>query len=682
MHDYRPTTFVSPTYCELCSGFLWGLAKQGVQCYKCRKAAHKSCAFDATTTTQCLGDRGLATLLTTTNNNSESTISNNNSDDEDKRDSEYIQRLDNMFWQQVAEETKTNSRVSMQTEQPLSLFQTLPANFMQFTAKLAPLHLLHRGITEIVFWRRPQRTVAAMLVYSMYCLRPNLLLATPLALMIAYIVFNYYNRAYGRTENTEGLGIGVQTLPRRLGSGLFGIVSSGPSGQSEPGQLRGRLRERRRGSQPNPNNPYPQISTAKSSRNVMLQQGGPVGSHDEALPPLRMSADAGQSFAEQRRRSSSSAALMNGHADSRAQTPTHAGSAPTSLKPRVLVRTPSSSESAASQSALVDLGALLGVAGFGSTRYTENVHTTQIMTGTYVSLYDWVVAHNCMVDWSDPQMARHILELCICAQIALLVVVYWVPWYLLFLAGGNLGLLAMSPHVRAFFKVFGIEFALYVHEWVMVRWNYLKYHVSGILVVRWMRAVLRWRRQRRQDTYRTLQFESPGLLAQDSDDDCDDAHKSGYMTPPSLLSLSSTGGSSTSFLVRQTQMVSVFENQRWWLGFGWIPRLGSNERAKWSDETGKRRFASICDFMPGDGYEWADTDNNSIVKGGGGWEIDRHWALPAHCTDEDGWLYTDNFWRRPVAAPSAMSSYTRRRRWIRRVRPASTTNRIRSGTQL
>ncbi|KAJ1989413.1 Peroxisome size and maintenance regulator, partial [Coemansia thaxteri] len=137
---------------------------------------------------------------------------------------------------------------------------------------------------------------------------------------------------------------------------------------------------------------------------------------------------------------------------------------------------------------------------------------------------------------------------------------------------------------------------------------------------------------------------------------------SGYTTPPMLSSLCSTAGSSTSTLMRRPHTVSVYENQRWWFGFGWIPRLGSNERAKWSDQTGKVRYASVNDFMPEDGYEWVDENS--------GWEVDRLWALPVH-TDEDGWVYTDNFWKHPAAVASTVASYTRRRRWVRKVRPVS-----------
>ncbi|KAJ2451216.1 hypothetical protein EV183_003758 [Coemansia sp. RSA 2336] len=658
MHDYRQTTFLSPTYCELCGGFLWGVSKQGVRCSKCRLVAHKSCAFELTT--RCSRDRGLATLVA--NGKGEHRMS---SPDSDPDDNEYMRRLDSMFWQQVDQETKTNNLVSQQTEQPLSLFQTLPANFMQFTAKLAPLSLVHREATHIVFWRQPLKTLAAMGVYSVYCMHPHLLLATPLALVIAYIVFGYFNSGcYQRdigSEQTEQVS-GIRTLSWRLGGSLLGIVPLGTGSLPAPapqrprpednGLQRGRVR--RRSLQPAP---YRQIS----SKSAFKQAGDSARLHDEALPPLRVSAD---SIGEPYRRNSSSDALADSRAGSSELQRQETSSAPTSPKPSVLVRSPTSSDA---RSGKVSLDTLLGVASFGSTRYTENVHTTQTMTGTYVSLYDWVAENSHQIDWSDPARTRRVLALCVWAQLAVLVVGYWVPWHWLFLLGGNAGVLYMSPHVRAFGKIYGVEFALYLHEWVMVRWAFLQHRAAKMVLVKWTRRLWQFCSSSKPRACAVQQFESPELLAQDSDDD-DDAvlntaseARNGYITPPSLLSLSSTAGSSASTLVRRTQAVSVFENQRWWLGFGWIPRLGSRERAKWSDESGKRRFASIKDFMPEEGYEWADN--------GGGWEIDCHWALPVR-PDEDGWIYTDNFWRRPAAAPQAMSSYTRRRRWVRKVRPA------------
>ncbi|KAJ2819503.1 hypothetical protein FBU31_005507, partial [Coemansia sp. 'formosensis'] len=193
MHDFCLTTFSLPTYCEYCAGFLWGLTKQGVRCRKCQTTAHKKCAVKAVTA--CTGDRGLATLVRGTGSYEDITVSGSSMSlgSQEPSSPTYARQLDSEFWQQVEEETKINNLVSAQAEQPLSLFQTLPANFMQFTAKLAPLSILHHGAQDIVLWRRPRNSLIAMCVYTAYCLRPNLLLVTPLALMIGYILFNFYN---------------------------------------------------------------------------------------------------------------------------------------------------------------------------------------------------------------------------------------------------------------------------------------------------------------------------------------------------------------------------------------------------------------------------------------------------------------------------------------------------------
>ncbi|KAJ1822835.1 hypothetical protein LPJ56_000525 [Coemansia sp. RSA 2599] len=702
MHDFTVTTFLSPTYCRYCRGLLWGLAKQGVRCSDCQITAHKKCALRATA--QCTKNAAAAAAASGNGDEPDAlglkhagTSSSDRSSgrEEEAYSREYVRQLDAMFWQQVDEETKINTMVSAQAEQPLSLFQTLPANFMQFTAKLAPVSLIHRGASDIVMWKKPRHSLAAMCVYSMYCLRPNLLLATPLGLMIGYILFNYYNSGYaynGRTES-QPRGPAFPGSPQQqqqqpgssvFGSGFFNIVplASTPSPMSaspssahlkiapsgvtsiddssmvggSSGRLHasmGKLRERKRSQ--TTSGPYPSIVTdrGRSMQSLASAMTGGAG-------------DTGGSTGD------ANSAERPASTEPIPRSPSQTSPS----KARVLVRNRdvSPGNGHASHSP-IDLAAVFGVASFGSAKYTDNVHTTQTLTGTYVKAYDWAAAHNYLVDWSQPIYAQRILQACVLAQIVVLVVVYYVPWYLLFLAGGNGFLLLMSPHVRAFLKVFGVEFLLYLHEVV---------EIYAIRARFWLRRLRMGRRARGGKSASRRAFVSPKLLAlalarrddapngsKDDDDDNDDGSgdgsdgegigSSGYRTPP-LLSLSNTPASSTTTLVRRPHTVSVFENQRWWLGFGWIPRLGGSERAKWSDESGRRSYASLSDFMPEDGYVWADE--------AGGWEIDRFWALPVG-TDDDGWVYTDNFWKRPSSTASTVSSYTRRRKWVRRMRPSA-----------
>ncbi|KAJ3024352.1 hypothetical protein HKX48_000027 [Thoreauomyces humboldtii] len=101
--------------------------------------------------------------------------------------------------------------------------------------------------------------------------------------------------------------------------------------------------------------------------------------------------------------------------------------------------------------------------------------------------------------------------------------------------------------------------------------------------------------------------------------------------------------------------VTLFENQRWWAGLGWIPHLLRSERGPWSDETGQITRAAKEDFqLPQEGeWQWADD----------AWRLDVGWSD----VDEQGWKYTDHSWENGKTK-AAMSSLTRRRMWVRKMR--------------
>ncbi|KAI8824067.1 integral peroxisomal membrane peroxin-domain-containing protein [Fimicolochytrium jonesii] len=103
-------------------------------------------------------------------------------------------------------------------------------------------------------------------------------------------------------------------------------------------------------------------------------------------------------------------------------------------------------------------------------------------------------------------------------------------------------------------------------------------------------------------------------------------------------------------------VVSLYENQRWWAGLGWIPHLLRSERPAWSDETGTiSRPAKDHYEPPQDGgvWEWMDED----------WLLDVGWAN----VDEKGWQYMDHTWEN-AKSKASMGSLTRRRMWVRKMR--------------
>ncbi|XP_039388416.1 ras guanyl-releasing protein 3 isoform X3 [Mauremys reevesii] len=43
MHNFHEMTYLKPTFCEHCAGFLWGIIKQGYKCKDCGANCHKQC---------------------------------------------------------------------------------------------------------------------------------------------------------------------------------------------------------------------------------------------------------------------------------------------------------------------------------------------------------------------------------------------------------------------------------------------------------------------------------------------------------------------------------------------------------------------------------------------------------------------------------------------------------------
>ncbi|XP_037551005.1 RAS guanyl-releasing protein 1 [Nematolebias whitei] len=43
VHNFQETTYMKPTFCDNCSGFLWGVIKQGYRCRDCGMNCHKLC---------------------------------------------------------------------------------------------------------------------------------------------------------------------------------------------------------------------------------------------------------------------------------------------------------------------------------------------------------------------------------------------------------------------------------------------------------------------------------------------------------------------------------------------------------------------------------------------------------------------------------------------------------------
>ncbi|XP_063804108.1 RAS guanyl-releasing protein 1 isoform X2 [Pseudophryne corroboree] len=65
LHNFQETTYLRPTFCDNCAGFLWGVIKQGYRCKDCGMNCHKQCkelvVFECKKRSKCaMGDSSLS----------------------------------------------------------------------------------------------------------------------------------------------------------------------------------------------------------------------------------------------------------------------------------------------------------------------------------------------------------------------------------------------------------------------------------------------------------------------------------------------------------------------------------------------------------------------------------------------------------------------------------------------
>lgn len=138
-------------------------------------------------------------------------------------------------------------------------------------------------------------------------------------------------------------------------------------------------------------------------------------------------------------------------------------------------------------------------------------------------------------------------------------------------------------------------------------------------------------------------------------------------SPPPLPPRNKTqNATATSFAVRDGAQSTgvrftfvVYENQRRWLGLGWIPYLFPSERSPWTDE-------HLNPSDPKDSFALPEVDNKSAEwrwVSGSEWKVEGSGKGKANANG-DGWIFYDNKWN-DGQRQDGWGRYTRRRKWYR-----------------
>ncbi|KAJ1985913.1 hypothetical protein H4R33_003676 [Dimargaris cristalligena] len=260
-----------------------------------------------------------------------------------------------------------------------------------------------------------------------------------------------------------------------------------------------------------------------------------------------------------------------------------------------------------------------------SSVYAQNMQFIQNIMGVMCQMEEQVRDALKYLDWSDPDSTWQILlgTACFIPVVALATV--YIPWNYAFLAMGLCALVGNSLWVRALVQT--------LFPWLCYHWATARIRAP---------VSLGWAKPRHALTNLTTIQQRPESVR---------STPAGGSTATLIPSPSATSTSTPSAVLK----IVVFENQRWWAGLGWVPHLFSSERPLWSDLKGKIKASHKDNMVPPKGYAW---DPTSV------WSISTTWSPDVPITDSQGWVYSDNHWKRPKSAGSLLT-YTRRRKWER-----------------
>ncbi|KAJ3102484.1 peroxisome- protein [Phlyctochytrium bullatum] len=119
-----------------------------------------------------------------------------------------------------------------------------------------------------------------------------------------------------------------------------------------------------------------------------------------------------------------------------------------------------------------------------------------------------------------------------------------------------------------------------------------------------------------------------------------------------------------------------YENQRWWVGLGWVPHLLPAERPQWTDFNGTRSTPKesfeLLPFRREQLLSWKtevplDASKRYAWEWDGNWYVDVKGGGQIGEVDEEGWAYADNFWK-DWKNRKTLKRVVRHRRWVRHAR--------------
>ncbi|CAO3650317.1 unnamed protein product [Cunninghamella blakesleeana] len=393
-HSFKEKSFGKLTYCDHCSGLLWGLARQGVKCTVCGYVCHHACQRNVPLCSRnnyvnfsMSSDISISNSISNKKEEGSVTSSTTAAATAKNQDIQHpIDLIKNQLTPEVIENAVVKAAIqSLDPSLPVNDYlatlpplhpQTTNKNFFRFVSRCGPIFAFRDQVILLLSWDQPIDTLVALIAYCFICFYPKLLLLIP-QLVIIYILINSYYKRFNKS----------------LDDNNSKMISISPS--------------------------------SSSNTNAITKQ-----SHSEK----------GSSFSHLSVTTTTSRSGNSNHQDSLSTSP----SSPIYSSSPLLSGdndgdNNNNSESAPSRRTLFArniASALFPVFDESAPEYGRNLQNMQNMMGESSDLYDLVTSYSSYFDWSDEEVSLGILQAAFFSMIFISFAVYFVPFHIICLIGG------------------------------------------------------------------------------------------------------------------------------------------------------------------------------------------------------------------------------------------------------
>ncbi|OLY80896.1 hypothetical protein AYI68_g5002 [Smittium mucronatum] len=182
-HHFINISIASASHCSFCKSLVWGLLQSSEICDKCGYFAHAKCVSKVTS--PC----SLTTAPESPNPRSGNDL--------------YIKRLKRDFSNELATQKVEVQKIRESLYPELNTLSAMPRNFKGFIEKTGPLVIIDTFVKDLFFWKSYPRTIFTMLVFSLYCYRPQYIFLSPALVSILYILHCLNTKSSKRKKHPQ-----------------------------------------------------------------------------------------------------------------------------------------------------------------------------------------------------------------------------------------------------------------------------------------------------------------------------------------------------------------------------------------------------------------------------------------------------------------------------------------------